>query len=73
MLLLLLVVSITRLIAAHLLLHVLVGILVLPPLLLKFASTGYRFARYYLNEPSYRAAGRPDVGHAVTGSGAQRR
>ena len=59
----LIVVGITGLIAPHLIrVHVLVGIVVVPPLLLKLASTGYRFARYYMNEPQYRAAGPPQVG-----------
>lgn len=59
----LLVVSVTGLIAPHLIkVHVLVGVLVLPPLLLKLASTGYRFARYYANEPRYRANGPPELG-----------
>jgi hypothetical protein len=44
----LLVVSVTGLVGPHLLLvHVLVVVLVLPPLLLKLASTGYRCARYH--------------------------
>jgi hypothetical protein len=58
----LVMISITGLIAPRLLLvHVLVSVLVLPPLLLKLASTGYRFARYYTNEPSYRAAEPPKL------------
>src|SRR5258708_5345797 len=59
----LVMISITGLVAARLLLvHVLVSVLVLPPLLLKLASPGYRFARYYTNEPRYRAAGPPELG-----------
>jgi len=31
-------------------LHVVVGFLVIPPVLLKLGSVGYRFARYYMKE-----------------------
>jgi hypothetical protein len=33
--------------------------LLIPPLALKVASTGYRFARYYTSAPAYREAGPP--------------
>lgn len=39
--------------------HVFVGALLIPPVLLKLASTGYRFARYYGGAESYRRAGPP--------------
>jgi hypothetical protein len=39
--------------------HFLLGFVLIPPLLLKMASTGYRFARYYTRNPSYRRAGPP--------------
>ena len=39
--------------------HVFVGALLVPPVLLKLASTGYRFARYYSGGESYRRAGPP--------------
>ncbi|MHB8587465.1 MAG: hypothetical protein ACYDA0_01275 [Candidatus Dormibacteraceae bacterium] len=39
--------------------HFLLGFLLIPPLGLKFASTGYRFMRYYTGAFSYRAAGPP--------------
>jgi hypothetical protein len=39
--------------------HVFVGMLLLPPVALKLGSTGYRFARYYLGDRAYRAAGPP--------------
>lgn len=39
--------------------HLFVGMLLLGPLALKLASTGYRFARYYTHNPGYRAAGPP--------------
>jgi hypothetical protein len=41
--------------------HYLVGFLLIPPVGLKLASTGYRFARYYLRDPMYRLAGAPPV------------
>ncbi|HEX8917832.1 MAG TPA: hypothetical protein VF898_04990 [Chloroflexota bacterium] len=41
--------------------HVFVGLMLIPPLFLKTASTGYRFARYYLRNPRYRAAGPPQI------------
>jgi hypothetical protein len=41
--------------------HFLLGILVIPPLALKMASTGYRFARYYTGDPPYRRAGPPQL------------
>jgi len=39
--------------------HFLLGFVLIPPLALKMASTGYRFARYYLGDPAYRQAGPP--------------
>jgi hypothetical protein len=39
--------------------HFLLGFLLIPPLLLKMASTGYRFVRYYTRDPSYRRIGPP--------------
>lgn len=39
--------------------HVFVGMLLVPPVLLKIASTGYRFSRYYLGAPAYRRKGPP--------------
>lgn len=39
--------------------HLFVGMLLLGPLALKLASTGYRFARYYTSNPRYRSAGPP--------------
>jgi hypothetical protein len=40
-------------------LHVVVGLLLVPPVLLKIASTTWRFARYYLGDPAYREKGPP--------------
>jgi hypothetical protein len=39
--------------------HLFVGMLLIGPLALKLASTGYRFVRYYSGEPRYRSAGPP--------------
>jgi len=39
--------------------HVVVGMLLLPPVLLKIGSTGWRFTRYYLGAPEYRRKGPP--------------
>ncbi|MHB8641970.1 MAG: hypothetical protein ACYDA3_03665 [Gaiellaceae bacterium] len=41
--------------------HVLIGMLLVPPVALKLASTGWRFARYYLGDPQYRRAGPPTL------------
>jgi hypothetical protein len=39
--------------------HMFLGMLLIGPVLLKMASTGYRFARYYTANPRYRAKGPP--------------
>jgi hypothetical protein len=39
--------------------HMLIGLALIPPVLLKLASTGYRFVRYYTGSPAYRAKGPP--------------
>lgn len=39
--------------------HVFVGVLLIPPVLLKLASTGYRMLRYYAGSKAYRLAGPP--------------
>lgn len=39
--------------------HVFIGMLLVPPVLLKMGSTGWRFARYYLGDPDYRRKGPP--------------
>src|SRR5664279_267640 len=39
--------------------HLFVGMLLIPPVLLKLASTGYRFVRYYTANPPYRRKGPP--------------
>jgi len=40
-------------------LHLFLGFLLLGPVLLKMASTGYRFVRYYQRDATYRAKGPP--------------
>jgi len=40
-------------------LHVFVGMMLVPPVLLKTATTGYRFARYYAGSPAYVRRGPP--------------
>ncbi len=39
--------------------HLFVGLMLIPPVALKLASTGYRFARYYTGSESYRRKGPP--------------
>ena len=39
--------------------HIFIGVLLIPPVALKLASTGYRFARYYAGHPPYRRKGPP--------------
>ena len=39
--------------------HMFIGMVLIPPVLLKLASTGYRFVRYYTRSPPYRAKGPP--------------
>jgi hypothetical protein len=39
--------------------HLFVGMLLIPPVLLKLGSTGYRFVRYYASNPAYRREGPP--------------
>jgi hypothetical protein len=41
--------------------HLFVGLLLIPPVLLKMSSTGYRFFRYYTGNPRYKEKGPPDV------------
>ncbi|HZU75712.1 MAG TPA: hypothetical protein VFA70_03050 [Dehalococcoidia bacterium] len=40
-------------------LHYFIGLLLIPPVVLKLASTGWRFAHYYLGSRDYRVAGPP--------------
>lgn len=40
-------------------LHILIGLILVPPLLVKMTSVSWRFSRYYLHDPRYRRAGPP--------------
>jgi hypothetical protein len=42
-------------------LHLFLGMLLIGPLALKLASTGYRFVRYYSGSPTYRRKGPPSA------------
>jgi hypothetical protein len=44
---------------AYLSVHIFLGLLLIPPVALKLASTGWRFLRYYTNNKPYRLAGPP--------------
>lgn len=46
---------------AMLSLHVFAGVVLAGPLVLKLASTGYRFARYYTRSPAYVRRGTPPL------------
>ena len=41
--------------------HVFIGMLLIPPVLLKMGTTSYRMVRYYLGSPAYRRKGPPPV------------
>ncbi len=41
--------------------HIVVGALLIPPALLKTATTGWRMVRYYLGNADYRSAGPPPL------------
>jgi hypothetical protein len=41
--------------------HLVVGVLLVPPALLKTASTGWRIVGYYRHRPAYRTAGPPPM------------
>ncbi len=41
--------------------HVFVGFVLLPPIALKLASTGWRFMRYYTRNEDYRRRGAPQI------------
>ena len=47
--------------------HVFVGMLLIPPIGLKLASTGYRFARYYTGNRAYILAGPPRAAMRMLG------
>jgi hypothetical protein len=41
--------------------HVFIGLVLLPPIAVKLASTGWRFARYYTRNEAYRVRGAPQL------------
>lgn len=41
--------------------HLFLGLLLLGPVALKMATTGYRFVRYYTRDPEYRRKGPPEL------------
>lgn len=41
--------------------HLFVGLVLIPAVCLKLASTGYRFVRYYTSDPVYRKRGAPPI------------
>ena len=41
--------------------HVFIGVMLIPPVLVKMASTTWRFVRYYAGAPAYRRKGPPPV------------
>jgi hypothetical protein len=41
--------------------HMFIGLLLIPPVVLKLASTGYRFARYYTHDDPYVRKGPPPI------------
>ncbi|MFI5005330.1 MAG: hypothetical protein ACHQE6_09990 [Solirubrobacterales bacterium] len=52
-------VTLLRLRTTLLSVHLFVGLLLVGPVLVKLASTGYRFVRYYTHNPRYRRKGPP--------------
>jgi len=48
-------------VGAHLTLHVAIGMILVPPVLLKIGSTSWRFARYYLGSSAYKRKGPPPM------------
>jgi hypothetical protein len=49
--------------------HIFIGMLLIPPVLLKLGSTGYRFARYYSGSPPYVRKGPPHIALRVLAPG----
>lgn len=41
--------------------HIVIGLLLIPPVALKLVSTGYRFLRYYTGDAGYVAKGPPHI------------
>ncbi|MGA9876386.1 MAG: hypothetical protein WBQ21_11315 [Solirubrobacteraceae bacterium] len=48
-------------------LHMFVGLVLIPVVLLKLGSTGYRFVRYYTSNPVYRERGAPPMALRLLG------
>ncbi len=49
--------------------HIFIGMLLIGPVALKLASTGYRFARYYTSSPPYVRKGPPNLALRVLAPG----
>ena len=49
--------------------HIFLGMMLIPPVLLKLGSTGYRFARYYSGNPAYVRKGPPQIALRVLAPG----
>ncbi|HXS34301.1 MAG TPA: hypothetical protein VN758_11075 [Solirubrobacterales bacterium] len=49
--------------------HIFIGVLLIPPVAMKMASTGYRFARYYTHDGPYVAKGPPPMALRVLAPG----
>jgi hypothetical protein len=65
---LLVLIGVTILFLSSLLpLHYAIGLLLVPPIVLKVGSTGYRFVRYYTGDRGYRLAGAPSLILRLTG------
>lgn len=47
--------------------HIVIGLLLTPPTLVKIGSTGWRMARYYLGDPYYKRRGAPPTALRVLG------
>ncbi len=49
--------------------HIFIGMLLIPPVLLKLGTTGYRFARFYTGSPAYVSKGPPAMALRVLAPG----
>jgi hypothetical protein len=49
--------------------HIFIGMLLIPPVLLKLGTTGYRFARFYMGSPAYVSKGPPAMALRVLAPG----
>lgn len=47
--------------------HVFIGVLLIPPVLYKIATTSWRFVKYYRGDPAYRRKGPPPIGLRLLG------